>query len=162
MPRTSAFSREANLVKAIRFLTSRSAAKASARRVCYTGVMAAYGDTLSLEDGKQIVNDMLLICQKLKSNFAETMNWAGFKEEEVNLYCEEELDWLTGDKDIVPLLIDLSMGLKPIDGLGIMNLMHISHRSMNGIIAAIAPLRLPDHRDLPEPNMLWATLGELK
>lgn len=124
--------------------------------------MDTYGDTLTLEEGKQIVNDMLLVCQKLKSNFAETMRLGGFSQEAIDLFSESEIPWLHGKGDIVPLLADLSMGIKPIDGLGIMNLMTIAHRSMNGLLAALAPLRLPDHRELPKPNIQWAMLGELK
>lgn len=120
-----------------------------------------YGDTLTYDEAMQIVNDMLLVCQKLKSNFSETMASAGFSQEESDLYCDLEMDWLTGSKDIVPLLADISMGIKPIDGLGIVNLMYIAHHTMNGVIAAIAPLRLPEGRTLPEPNFQWATLGKI-
>lgn len=121
-----------------------------------------YGDTLTYEEGMQIVNDMLLVCQKLKSNFAETLIGAhGFETADVDAYAQAELAWLTGSQDIVPLLADISMGLKPLTGMGLCNLMYIAHKSMNGLIAVIAPLRLPDDRDLPEPNFAWVTLGEL-
>lgn len=122
-----------------------------------------YGDTLTYEEGMQIVNDMLLVCQKLKSNLAEILILGnGFTQEDVDKYCDTELTWLSGKNDIVPLLIDISMGLKPLTGSGLMNLMHIAHRSMNGLISVIAPLRLPEDRDLPEPNPMWVTLGTLE
>lgn len=120
-----------------------------------------YGDVLTYDEAMQIVKDMLLVCQKLRSNFAEIMSQGGFSKEDIDAYTDEELSWLTGDKDVTPLLIDISMGIKPMEGMGIYNLMTIAHTSMNGIIAALAPLRLPEGRDLPEPNPRWVILGRI-
>lgn len=125
--------------------------------------MTKYGDNLTHKEAMQIVNDMLLVCQKLKSNFAETLQGAyGVTQEDIDSYAQEELSWLHGKQDIVPLLADISMGIKPIDGMGIYNLMTICHRSMNGLISVIAPLRLPEDRDLPFPNPAWIALGTIE
>lgn len=134
-----------------------------------------YKDTLSYDEAMQIVNDMLLVCQKLKSNLDESLgvtlgayveHYAATSKGKADLERDQELirndlySWVSGKKDITPLLIDISLGLKPMTGMGIYNLMVICHRLMP-VLAAFAPLRTPDGRELPEPKNTWALQGAI-
>jgi hypothetical protein len=64
------------------------------------------------------------------------------------------IDLLSGGEQQRVLIAHALGGKREINGQGIFNLMVIAHR-LCPIIAAMGPLRLPDGRDLPEPDINW-------
>lgn len=97
------------------------------------------------ERALQIVADMLVIAQKVHSNALETVD-----EATAATLCP----WVCGDRDIRPLLIDIGQGTKPLEPLGLFNLMSVAWR-LELALSALAPLLLPEGRDLPEPDTAW-------
>jgi hypothetical protein len=117
---------------------------------------------LTHADAMRIIEDMLLVCQKVKSNVEDPVSgladWATAYDLEETRLREDLYSWLFGPKDVMPLLADLALGTRPlVDGQTVFNLMIIAHR-LCPVIAMIAPLRLPDGRELPTPDVMWCTI----
>lgn len=106
---------------------------------------AAAGYRVTHEAALQIVRDLLTVAQKLHSNTLETLDAA---------VAASLSPWVCGDKDIRPLLIEIDQGAKPLEPLGLFNLMSVAWR-LEPALAVLAPLLLPEGRDLPEPDTAW-------
>lgn len=88
---------------------------------------------------------MLLIAQKVHSNTLEALD----ADTAATL-----APWVCGDRDIRPLLIEIGQGTKPLEPLGLFNLMSVAWR-LEPALSALAPLLLPEGRNLPEPDTAW-------
>jgi hypothetical protein len=100
-------------------------------------------------EAKQVVEDMLWVCQKAASNQAEL--FADYPAED-RPHLDNLTPWIAGDKDIRPTLIDLATEQKPLDGMTLYNLMTVAHKLCPSIAASAILLK----RDLPEPDLAWA------
>lgn len=120
---------------------------------------AATGE-LTREQAMQHINDMLLICQKFRSNLDETIKMLDPEadKEHVEQIHEELFPWLGGEKDVTPALIEVAMGTKPLTGQGFYNFMYIAHELCKPIALAAKILFGQSRGELPEPDTAWCAM----
>ena len=110
---------------------------------------------MTRDEAMQHVEGMMLGIQKFRSNAKDRDAWA---EDPVGLEVYADLfPWMMdGPKCVLPTLIDIMMGEKPLTGQTFYNLMTIAH-TLEPAIALAA--RAAYDRDLPAPNPQWCTVG---
>lgn len=114
---------------------------------------------MTREEAMKHVKDMLVVCQKFRSNLDETIEMLDpdIDQDHVKQIHRSLFPWL-GEKDVTPALADAAMGVTPLTGQGFYNFMYIAHELCKPISLAVL-LIFGEDRRLPEPDATWCTLN---